>query len=99
MLLLFSPLLLGLGRVLPDVMERLFGVSGLIAAGNITRRAKRMVATGIILMFGIALCVLTSQGNFGYSDVLQKWVAGQNLGELTVTSVGADPLKPSAPLP
>ncbi|HEY4689516.1 MAG TPA: FtsX-like permease family protein [Anaerolineae bacterium] len=98
-ILLLPSLLVALGRVLPGLMHRLIGVTGLLAAENLTKRPKRMTSTAIVLLVSAWAAVVTSSTNLGYRDFVDEWNASENTWDLTVSGAGATPFKPILGLP
>jgi putative ABC transport system permease protein len=99
MILLYAPIVRLLQDGLPRLMERVFGVDGMLAASNFVRRPKRLMTTGIFLASAVAMGVYISQSVFGYSDFVEDWNRTQNVGDIVVTTAGADPFAPLLPLP
>ncbi|MFN8373706.1 MAG: FtsX-like permease family protein [Anaerolineae bacterium] len=97
--LILPPLIVALGEVLPPLMQRSLGITGMLAASSLTRRPKRIAATAILMMFGIAGGVVISQSNFGYTDFIEEWNSGENVGDLSVTGAGANPFAPLYSIP
>ena len=98
-LLLLAPLLIALSRFLPPLLARMFGVTGMIAAGNLTRRPKRVLATTMLLMFGVAFSQFIASSNFGYTAYTDRWSRGENVGDLTVSGAGSNPFTPLIAIP
>ncbi len=98
-ILAVAPLLLALKPILPPLMYRLLGSPGLIAASNLVGRPKRILVTGILLTLCVGCGAYISQSNFGYTDMIAEWNTGENLGDLTVTGAGSNPLAPIIPVP
>jgi putative ABC transport system permease protein len=98
-ILLLPSILIGLGGFAPGWMHRLFGVPGLLAAENLTRRPRRMVATATVLLVAGWAAVVTSSTNFGYRGMVDDWNATENLWDLTLTGAGSSPFKPIIGLP
>jgi putative ABC transport system permease protein len=92
--LILPPLIVMLGKALLNLMHRAFGITGMLAASSLTRRPKRIAATAILMMLGMGGGVIISQSNFGYTDFIEEWNSGENVGELTVTGAGANPFAP-----
>jgi putative ABC transport system permease protein len=99
MLLILPAYLVILSEKLPGWMHRTFGMTGMIAAGNVTRRPKRTLTTIILLTCGIAFGLVIMQSNFGYTGFMDEWQHGENIGELTVTGANRDPLSPLLTVP
>ncbi len=97
--LAYPSVLIASGRVLPQVMYRLFGTTGLMAADNVTRRTRRMLPTGLLVALTIAMFTVISESNFGYSSAIDEWNQGENLGDLTLVGAGRDPFNPLFPIP
>ncbi|MCI0709103.1 MAG: FtsX-like permease family protein [Chloroflexi bacterium] len=96
---LFGPALIGLGRILPPVMNRLFGAPGLIAADNLTKRPRRVVVTGAMLMVGLWMALLATGSNFGYTAFMEEWQANENIWDLTVMGAGTSYFTPIVSIP
>ncbi len=86
---LLPGILIGLGRALPALMHRAFGVTGLLAAENLTKQSKRMTATAAVMLVGAWAGVVVSAGNFGYRDFVAEWEASENVWDLTIGGAGA----------
>jgi putative ABC transport system permease protein len=99
MILILPPYMIALSGKLPGWMQRLFGMTGMIAAGNVTRRPKRTMSTAMLIMLGVGMGVLLSQSYFGYSDFQNDWNRSENIGELTVMGASRDPLNPELSVP
>ncbi len=99
MILILPPYMIALSSRLPGWMQRLFGMTGMIAAGNVTRRPKRTMSTAMLIMMGVGMGVLLSQSYFGYSDFRDEWNRSENIGELTVMGASRDPLTPELSVP
>ncbi|HLF26167.1 MAG TPA: FtsX-like permease family protein [Anaerolineae bacterium] len=99
MILILPAILIGLGRVLPAWMHRAFGVPGLLAAENLTKRPKRMVATATVLLIAAWAAVVVSSSNFGYRSMIDEWNASENVWSLTISGAGPSPFKPIIGLP
>jgi putative ABC transport system permease protein len=98
-ILFLPPLLVALGGLLPGVMARAGGVTGMIAAGNLTRRPKRMAATAIVIMLAVWAGAQTTGSNFGYHTFVEKWSATENAFDLTMVGAGRNPFSPSISIP
>jgi putative ABC transport system permease protein len=99
LILLYAPIVRFLQDGLPPMMERFFGVDGLLAASNFVRRPKRLMITGIFLASAVAMGVYIAQSVFGYTDFVNDWNKAQNVGDIVVTTAGRDPFAPLLPLP
>jgi putative ABC transport system permease protein len=99
LILLYAPIVRLLQDGLPPMMEQVFGVNGMLAASNFVRRPKRLMTTGIFLASAVAIGVYIAQSVFGYSDFVNDWNKAQNVGDIVVTTAGADPFAPLLPLP
>jgi putative ABC transport system permease protein len=88
-----------LGGFLPTLMQRIFSITGMIAAGNITRRPKRALSTTLLLTYGLTMGVFIGESNFGYTDFVRDWNEGENLGDLTVVGAGTNPFNPLIGVP
>ncbi len=98
-ILLLPDLIIALGRILPRLLQRGWGVTGLLAAENMTKRPKRMTATATVLLVCAWTAVVTSAMNFGYRAFTDEWNASANLWDLTVSGAGSSPFKPQISLP
>ena len=98
-ILLLPTFLVWLGRFMPALMQRLFGVPGLLSAENLTRRPRRMVATATVLLVAAWCAVTVSSANFGYRGMVDEWNASENVWDLTVAGAGPSPFKPVIGLP
>ncbi len=97
--LLTPPMLLFTGQVALPFLARVFGVSGRIAAHNLTQRTRRVAAVGILLSISTGVSFVTTGSNFGYRTFIKAWQQGENIFELGVMGAGRDALMPSLPLP
>lgn len=98
MILLFPPVMIALSRVLPGWMYRVAGMTGRLAAENVTRR-KRMMSVALLVTIGVGMGATLSQALFGYTDMIDSWTRAQNIGQLTVLGAGRDPFTPSFAIP
>ena len=90
-IILLPGILIGLGRVLPAIMHRVFGMAGLLAAENLTKRSKRMASTAAVMLVGAWAAVVVSSSNFGYRDFVAEWEASENVWDLTISGAGSSP--------
>lgn len=97
--MLYTPVIVALGRGLPGALERAFGVAGRLAGDNLTRRPRRMLATGTLLTMSVMIALYIGASNFGYSEFVNAWDQGENLGDLTLVGAGTTPFAPLMPLP
>ncbi len=98
-ILLLPSLLAWLGRFMPALMHRLFGVPGLLSAENLTKRPRRMVATATVLLVAAWVAVVASSVNFGYRGMVDEWNASENVWDLTIAGAGPSPFRPVIGLP
>lgn len=98
MILLFPPIMTALSRALPRWMYRVAGMTGRLAAENVTRR-KRMMSVALLVTMGVGMGAMLSQALFGYTDMVDSWTRAQNIGQLTVLGAGKDPFTPSFAIP
>jgi len=98
-LLLLPGLIVALGRIVPALMQRLFGITGLLAADHLTKRPRRMTATAMVIVISVWAATVVSSGNFGYHRFIDEWNASQNVWDLTITGAGPSPFRSSVSLP
>jgi putative ABC transport system permease protein len=98
-ILLLPTFLVLLGTTLPNLMHRLFGMPGLLAAENLTKRPKRMTATAGVLLIAVWAGIVASSGNFGYRGFADEWNSGENVWDLIVVGPGKNPFLPTISLP
>ena len=98
-LLLLPGLIAALGRIVPALMQRLFGVTGLLAAEHLMKRPKRMTATATVMLISAWAAIVVSSGNFGYRQFVDEWNASQNVWDLTIAGAGPSPFRSSVSLP
>jgi putative ABC transport system permease protein len=98
-ILLLPGILISLGRALPALTHRVFGVTGLLAAENLTKRSKRMAATATVMLVGAWAGVVVSSSIFGYRDFVSEWEASENVWDLTVGGAGASTTESIISLP
>ena len=91
--LVYAPIMVMLGDRLPSFMQRM-GATGLIASSNVMRRPKRIVLTGLLLLYGVMIGMFIGMSNFGYTESTQMWQNGENFAALTVTGAGTNPFQP-----
>ncbi|MBX3085151.1 MAG: FtsX-like permease family protein [Anaerolineae bacterium] len=94
----FNPYITSLGRVLPQWMYRVGGVTGRLAAENVTRR-KRTTMISLMVTLGILLGGVVGESLFGYSDFVTNWNKSENIAQITVLGAGADPFNPTISIP
>ncbi len=97
-LLLLPSLIVGAGRVVPPIMQRLCGVAGLLASETLTKRPKRITGTAMVLLVCVWAAVVTSSTNFGYRAFVDEWNASENIWDLMVSGASSSPFKPALSL-
>ncbi len=98
-ILLLPAILSGTRHFAPRLMQRLFGVAGLLAAQNVSRRPRRMIATAALLTVAAWAGIVSSASNFGYRDFVDEWNQSENIWDLTISGPGSTPFKPVIGLP
>lgn len=86
--MLLTPVLIGLGGLLLPIMQRRFGLEGMLAAEHLTRRPRRVSATAVVLMVSLAMGVYITGFTRGFMGFVDDWNANENAWDLTVSAVG-----------
>lgn len=98
-LMLIPLLFLLLRERFRTIMQRLFGMAGWLAAQNIARRPKRMVATATLLMMSAWTTGQVSSSFFGYSSFQETWNTSENRWDFIIAGAGSDAFRPLLHLP
>ncbi len=88
-----------LGRALMMPLQRLGGISGLLAAQRLRQNSKRISASASVLLIGAWAAVTVSSTGFGLRDFGRRVEASENVWDVTITGPGPSPFRPALSLP
>jgi putative ABC transport system permease protein len=80
-------------------MQRIFGISGLLAAQRLSQNPRRIAASGSVLLIGAWAAVVVSSTNFGFRAFADEWQASENVWDVTIAGPGSSPFRPALSLP